>query len=343
MARNRTVLPLERAQVDVVQERSGVVGDRRISLRVCGEATQGYLLERYHAAPGEPSFVQRVNLFDDATIASFVEHDPYSAELESLYRAVIDVPKKALKFSGRETIQPEFASECVSESGLLTVMRNTILECGATNCFYHYFRIDEKTGNLKNHELLIGGTPVWSHRYVHRHWYLNDPAMAHARNDTRPLRASTLAPLPHDHWLNQQAQFLGLTSNVFFPAHRRDDDTIGLLHVSSSLPAAQGEEIIWRNRRTLRGLATEMLEWKVTAQRNTLAREMSLSHHELVALRLVGRGANARHVAEELKLQEHAVYQLFTSINKKMNSSHIRTSANKAKQFGFLAEGYISE
>lgn len=93
MARNRTVLPLERAQVDVVQERSGVVGDRRISLRVCGEATQGYLLERYHAAPGEPSFVQRVNLFDDATIASFVEHDPYSAELESLYRAVIDVPK----------------------------------------------------------------------------------------------------------------------------------------------------------------------------------------------------------------------------------------------------------
>ncbi|AIP66004.1 autoinducer binding domain-containing protein [Burkholderia thailandensis] len=343
MARNRTVFPPERAQVAVVQERRSVIGDKQISLRICGESTQGYLLERHHAAPREPSFVQRVNLFDHAVIASFIEHDPYSVELESLYRAVICMPKDALNPAEHEATQPEFASECVSESGLLTVMRNTISECGATNCFYHFFRIDEKTGNLKNHELLIGGTPVWAHRYVHRHWYLNDPAIAHARNDTRPLRASTLAPLPSDHWLNQQTQFLGLTSNVFFPAHRRDDDTIGLLHVSSSLPPEQGEEIIWRNRRTLRGLATEMLEWKVTSQRQTLAREISLSHHEIVALRLVGRGGNARHVAEELKLEEHAVYQLFTSINKKMNSSHIKTSANKAKQFGFLAEGYISD
>ncbi|AIO70456.1 autoinducer binding domain-containing protein [Burkholderia oklahomensis] len=343
MARNRTVFPIERAQVDVAQERKGVVGDKQISLRVCGEAAQGYLLERHHAAPREPSFVQRVNLFDGATVASFIEHDPYSAELKSLYRAVIDVPENAQRSFEDKAIQPEFASECISESGLLTVMRNTISECGATNCFYHYFRIDEKTGNLKNHELLIGGTPVWAHRYVHRHWYLNDPAIAHARNDTRPLRVSTLATLPSDHWLNQQAQFLGLTSNVFFPAHRRDDDMIGLLHVSSPLPPAQGEEILWRNRRTLRGLATEMLEWKVTAQRQMLAREMSLNHRELVALRLVDRGGNARHVAEELKLEEHAVYQLFTSINKKMNSGHIKTSAKKAKQFGFLAEGYISE
>ncbi|AOJ73057.1 MULTISPECIES: helix-turn-helix transcriptional regulator [Burkholderia] len=343
MARNRTVFPIEHARMDVTQERNGVVGDKQISLRICGDAAQGYLLERHHAAPRQPSFVQRLDLFDGATVTSFIEHDPYSVELESLYRAVVGVPENTVESTEYKAIQPEFASECVSESGLLTVMRNTAAECGATNCFYHYFRIDEKTGNLKNHELLIGGTPVWAHRYVHRHWYLNDPAIAHARNDTRPLRASTLATLPSDHWLNQQTQLLGLASNVFFPAHRRDDDTIGLLHVSSSLPPAQGEEIIWRNRRTLRGLATEMLEWKVTAQRQMLAREMSLSRRELVALRLVGRGGNARHVAEELQLDEHAVYQLFTSINKKMNSSHIKTSANKAKQLGFLAEGYISE
>lgn len=62
---------------------------------------------------------------------------------------------------------------------------------------------------------------------------------------------------------------------------------------------------------------------------------MSLNHRELVALRLVDRGGNARHVAEELKLEEHAVYQLFTSINKKMNSGTSRRARKKRSSSAF--------
>ncbi|NIF74949.1 beta-lactamase family protein [Burkholderia sp. Ap-962] len=63
----------------------------------------------------------------------------------------------------------------------------------------------------------------------------------------------------------------------------------------------------------------------------------------LAVLRLVARGGNARHVAEELGVGERAVYQLFSAINRKLDSEHIRVSADKARQLGLLGDGYIAE
>ncbi|MET5116555.1 transcriptional regulator, partial [Burkholderia pseudomallei] len=70
--------------------------------------------------------------------------------------------------------------------------------------------------------------------------------------------------------------------------------------------------------------------------------ELSLAAQDVIALRLVARGGGARQVAEELRLDERAVYQLFTAINRNMDSKHIKSSATKAKRGGMLAEGYIS-
>ncbi|AJX85568.1 autoinducer binding domain-containing protein [Burkholderia pseudomallei] len=245
--------------------------------------------------------------------------------------------------SAASVAQPEFAVECEHDGALLALMRRICASCGATQCFYHWFVVDEDTGEFTAHDLLIGGAPAWAQRYVHQHWYLNDPAVAHARDNTQPLRGSALAELRSDHWLNHYAQTQGLGSNVFFPAHRRDVSTFGLLHVAAPLPAPHGEDALWRNRRVLRGLANEMLEWRVVRRRRELAQELSLAAQDVLALRLVARGGGARHVAEELRLDERAVYQLFTAINRKMDSKHIKSSATKAKRLGLLAEGYISK
>ncbi|WP_063534322.1 autoinducer binding domain-containing protein [Burkholderia sp. MSMB1589WGS] len=379
MARQSTSVPFEPSSSDLARTRVGIVDGKRISLGVQGDALRGFVLERRCKSPGEPVSTQRVGLRDPAAVAAFVEHDPYAAQLGIDYRALLDVHRAAgdAGLHGMLAVhdarhahaandasdayrpaeraaaapaalaapaaQPEFAVECEHDGALLALMRWICASCGATQCFYHWFVVDEDTGEFTTHDLLIGGAPAWAQRYVHQHWYLNDPAVAHARDNTQPLRGSALAELPSDHWLNHYAQTQGLGSNVFFPAHRRDVSTFGLLHVATPLSAPHGEDALWRNRRVLRGLANEMLEWRVVRRRRELAQELSLAAQDVLALRLVARGGGARHVAEELRLDERAVYQLFTAINRKMDSKHIKSSATKAKRLGLLAEGYISK
>lgn len=331
-------IPTGIALVDVV--RHCVVDSKRISLGVRGDAALGYGLERRCQSPGEPVSVQHVDLQESVTVAAFMEHDPYAHQLGNVYRAVLGALDHR-EYRPMEAARPRWASECENERMLLTLMRSICEASGATNCFYHWFVLDEQTGDFESHHLLVGGAPAWAQRYVHRHWYLNDPAVAHARDSTEPLRGSALVSLPADHWLNQQAHDHGLCSNVFFPAHRRDDTMFGLLHVSAPLPAPQGEEPLWQDHRLLRGLANELLEWRVMQLRQKLSREFSLSYAEVQALRLVAHGGSARNVAEELKIGERAVYQVFTAINRKMNSKHIKSSASKAKQWRLLGEGLL--
>ncbi len=319
-----------------MQIRHGVVEGRRISLAVRGESSRGFLLERRSRGEGEPLSTQRIGACDAAAIAAFVEHDPYRLQLVNEYRAVLAAldpyPASAVR-----SAPPRFASECDDEGLLIDLMRRVCATYGATHCFFHLFFVDEDSGDVAAHDLLVGGAPAWAQRYVHEHWHINDPAAAHARDDTWPLRAASLSALPFDHWLKRQAPAHGLNGSVFFPAHRRDVPAFGVLHVD----APQGDETLWQNRRLLRGLADELLEWQVTQRRRQLAGSLSLGAQEVLALSLVARGGGARHVAEELMLGERAVYQLFTAINRKMNCEHIKISANKARHLGLLSEGYI--
>lgn len=317
--------------------RQSFVDGKRISLAVRGDAAKGFRLERRSSSPGEPVSTQYLDLQDKTAAAAFIEHDPYAVQLTNDYRAVLPVEDPREQHVAHATL-PEFASDCENERELLLLMRGICQALGATQCFYHWFVLDEQAIDFETHDLLVGGAPAWAQRYVHQHWHLNDPAAAHARDEARPLRGSSLVSLPASHWLRQQAQAHGMRSNVFFPAHRRDDPMFGLLHVSTPLPPPQGEEPLWRHRRTFTGLADELLDWRVTRVRQELARRLSLSYTEVLALRLIERGGSARHVAEELKIGERAVYQLFLTINRKMDSRHIKSSASKAKRYGLLRE-----
>jgi DNA-binding CsgD family transcriptional regulator len=329
----------EHAPPDAVQVRQALVEGKRLSLSVLGDGARGFRLERRRVASGEPVSVLHVDLQDTAMVQAFMEADPHAAQLKNDYTAVLDTVAEGDWRPG-DRREPEYASECENLRDLLVLMRRVSRSCGAAHCFYHWFVAPEDDGDggadIARHEVLVGGAPAWIHRYTHNHWYLNDPAVAHARENTQPLRASALALAPQ-HWLNQDAPALGLGSSLFFAAHRRDDATFGVLHVSTPWPAPRGEDPLWRNRRVLRGLATELLEWRVLRGRQELARQLSLSYTEVMALRLVERGGSARHVAEELKICERAVYQLFVAINRKLNSKHIKSSASKAKQCGLLS------
>jgi DNA-binding CsgD family transcriptional regulator len=318
MARNTKARSTEHAPPDAVQVRQAFIEGKRLSLSVLGDGARGFRLEQ-----------------DAAQVAAFIDEDPYAAQLKNDYRAVLDTVAEG-EWQAGDARGPEFASECENERDLLVLMRRIAKNCGAAHCYYHWFVAAEEGTDFARHEVLVGGAPAWIQRYVHHHWYLNDPAVAHARENTQPLRGSALKLAPN-HWLNQEAPALGLGSSLFFPAHRRDDSTFGVLHVSTPWPAPRGEDPLWRNRRVLRGLADEFLEWRVLRGRQELARQLSLSYTEVVALRLVERGGSARHVAEELQIGERAVYQLFVAINRKLNSKHIKSSASKAKQCGLLS------
>ncbi|MCM2494311.1 helix-turn-helix transcriptional regulator [Burkholderia glumae] len=337
---------------DLLQVRHGVTDGKQIALVARGSPRHGFVLERHRRAPGEPHSIQRINAGDRAALAAFVAHDPYAAQLGDEYRAVLDALAAAEPAEGSGVAAPAaahaperlpaYASECENDAELIALMRRITGACGAVQCFYHWFMYDERSGEVSAHQLLIGGDPAWAQRYVDRHWYLNDPAVAHAQDDTRPLRGSSLA-MPPGHWLNRQGPLHGMRSHQFHPAHRRDVATVGVLHVSTAAEPPGGEEALWAHRRPLRGLANELLEWQVLRRRRELAATLSLEARELRALRLVARGGSARHVAAELGVTERAVYQLFTAINRKLDSEHIKVSANKARQLGLLGDGYIQE
>ncbi|AJK48340.1 helix-turn-helix transcriptional regulator [Burkholderia plantarii] len=354
---------------DLLQVRHGVTGGKQISLVARGSPRHGFVLERHRRAPGEPHSIQRIDARDRAALAEFVAQDPYAAQLGDEYRAVLDAlaaaadgPAEAAGPAGGQGSPgapgasgapapaapraperlPAYASECESDAELITLMRRITGACGAVQCFFHWFVYDERSGEVAAHHLLIGGDPAWAQQYVDRHWYLNDPAVAHAHDDTRPLRGSSLV-MPSGHWLNRHGPLHGMRSHQFHPAHRRDVATIGVLHVSTAAEPPGGEEVLWAHRRPLRGLANELLEWQVLRRRRELAATLSLEARELQALRLVARGGSARHVAAELGIAERAAYQLFTAINRKLDSEHIKVSANKARQLGLLGDGYIQE
>lgn len=326
---------------DAVQIRHHVVDGKRIMLALRGDATRGFLLERHCRSPDEPDSILRVDAHDREAVAELIDHDPYVAQLGHVYRAMLDTlppPQPGVT----STAPPDTAFDCDSEAALSALTRRVCLASGATHFFYHGFVANETDAEFVAHDMLIGGPPAWAQRYVDQHWYLNDPALAHARDDTQPLRASSLE-LRDDHWLNQYASSIGLRSNLFFPAHRRDVASFGLLHVSAPLPAPQGEASMLRHQRQLRGLASELLEWQVLRRRRAVAAALALTRREILALQLVARGGSARHVAEELGLGERAVYQLFTALNRKLDCSHIKVSASKAKQLGLLSDSYISK
>ncbi|WP_186162528.1 helix-turn-helix transcriptional regulator [Burkholderia gladioli] len=329
---------------DALQIRHGVVGGVRLSLVARGDAERGFVFERHRRAPGEPVSIQRLDAGERAALAAFVAHDPFAAPLANEYRAVLDALETGLARAGAapRLDEPAYASECESDAELIALMRRVTAACDAAQCFFHWFVFDEPSGEPAVHHLLVGGDPAWAQRYTGGHWYLNDPALAAAREDTRPMRGSALA-LPAGHWLPRHGAAHGMGSHQFHPAHRRDVATVGVLHVSTPHPPPAGEDRLWAHRRQLRGLANELLEWQVLRRRRELADTLALEPREVQALRLVARGGNARHVAEELGVGERAVYQLFSAINRKLDTEHIRVSANKARQLGLLGDGYIAE
>lgn len=317
------------------ETRRRTIGMRRISVSLVGTKAHGYLFERREDSPSRPISSMYVDPSDAVLMSEFIRADPLSIHLKDLYDGLWERIKRG-EPSSKCAASQNFSSDCASELELMRLLANASRQYGAEFYFYHRFAVNDRTREIERHAILIGGSARWAHRYVENHWYLNDPILAHSLVETRPLRGSSVRGLSAGHWLLQQTAQYGVASNVFFPAHGRADGTIGLLHVGTSEAAPRGEEMLWHNRRVLRGLAAEIMDWYVERERREALGAWALTDAQLAALRLVARGGSARHVARELGMDERAVYRLFAKINHTMDCAHIKISANKAMKFGLF-------
>ncbi|MEQ5842442.1 autoinducer binding domain-containing protein [Paraburkholderia acidicola] len=330
------VWPESESDRRLVQTREVLVNDGRVALCLIDCEDNGLLLERVFIDRDGARTIQRLDAGNEIQLMAFLQSDPYIDLLRDSYNRVLTTIRSVGQPSVPVAALPAHVSECRDELEVLALMRSICASNGGMECLYRWITVGEQDMVIESHVILAHCHPAWTQSYVHNHWVLNDPAVDYARHETAPLRGSDIKPYRDEHWFAQKAGVYGLNSNVFFPAHRRRDPMFGLLHVSSHMPSPEGEDLIWQNRQNLRGLAAELLEWRVMQLRQTAAQQFPLSTPEVVALRVIRRGGSAAHVAHELSITEREAYRLFRQINVKMGCGHIRVSAGAAQTYGLL-------
>lgn len=335
-------LTAEHPSYDVLATRHVTIEQTQITFRLRRMHGAGFVLERESSSPHGFATTQLVPFGENQVTRTFIDGDPYSEKLQGAYHLLLnEAVRHGAHSAPAYTSLPTNIAEASNEAQLFELVHRACAAAGADNWFYYWFTLDASEHDIVRQDILVGGNGAWPQLYTFRHGYLADPAVAYARADASPARRSSLYRLlPRDHWLNVDASAYEIQDGVFFPAHHRTRSTFGLLHVSTSVRDAKGEERLWGNRSFLRALAADLLDWRMMRQQIGLIRQFDLTREYLTILWVIDRGGEAQHVASELDISIGAVYRLFRKINEKMDCRHIRASAHKAKQLGLLG-GYI--
>jgi hypothetical protein len=220
---------------------------------------------------------------------------------------------------------------------LLPIAQTVTRALGAEQYIFSWLVLDEKSSDVIEHRYLVGCDPAWLNKYIDRVWYMNDPLLDYAKRNVKPVLSSRLDLYSDAHWLATEAATHGLRNNLVCPVHAGTNSFLVMLQASNAEPRKAGEGILWRNRRLLRELACELLDWRLVGLRQQATSQFDLGEQDLEVLRMVHDGGKASHVAEVLNVSVKAVYKVvYPRINQKMGTPGVRSHALRVTLFTAL-------
>jgi DNA-binding CsgD family transcriptional regulator len=331
----------------VVYEGVDRVGRDEVTLRLrrgCGEI---FTLERQLVRAGGVTLTQVFPVGAESALHDFASADPYGDSLQGSYLALRH--RYLSEGGGRRTaiqrsdIPGDFVDQigeiehCHHEAELLPIAQAVTQALGAEQYIFSWLVLDEKSGDVIEHRYLVGCDPAWLNKYIDRVWYMNDPLLEYAKRNVTPVLSSRLDLYSDAHWLATEATTHGFRNNLICPVHAGTNSFIVMLQASNAEPREVGEGALWRNRRLLRALACELLDWRLVGLRQYATSQFDLSEQDLEVLRMVHDGGTASHVAEVLNVSVKAVYKVaYPRINHKMGTPHINKAAALAVSCGLI-------
>ncbi|USX11206.1 helix-turn-helix transcriptional regulator [Paraburkholderia fungorum] len=291
------------------------------------------------------SQILAINGVDD--LSDFAAADPYETRLQGSYdrirqkyAAAVEGDRPRADGTGDPVKLIGDLSTCATEGALLSTVRAIVADLGGTQFTYQWIRFDganPATGDPLETRYLVGCRLGWMQQYIAKLWYMNDPCVMYARTNVAPALTSHVNVHRTDHWLITEARKHGFASGMVVPSHMHGHGLVGLLHVSNSLRAPAGEEVLWDNRVLFRAMSSELLDWHVSQVRQNALAKYDLSEEETQILRTLRDGGTASHVADQLGVSVHTVYKTFYQrITRKTGATRITEAVEKAAAHGLL-------
>ncbi|MDO4683355.1 MAG: autoinducer binding domain-containing protein [Lautropia sp.] len=232
----------------------------------------------------------------------------------------------------------EALASCEKEGVLHRVLRRVMAGMDIRQFLFCTFSVGAE-GACSHHHFLVGCAPGWMQLYQQRHWYHNDPFLAHARAQARPALGSQLpCQSVGQQQMREMAARYGFRSCMVVPAHDSTHVFVGALLVANEDdPREGGEARLWRWQVLLRALSTILLEQRLSVHQRDLLQAWQLGARDLDMLALVSDGLAAHEVAARLSLSVSTVYAAYARLNEKLGVARIQESARLVRQYGLLS------
>jgi DNA-binding CsgD family transcriptional regulator len=330
---------------EVVYEGVNRLGRDEVTLRLRRGGGDLFTLERQLIRAGGVTLTQVFPVGADAELHDFASADPYGDSLQSSYLALKQ--RYLSEARGRTVVQRpgipgDFLDQigeiehCRHEAELLQIAQTVTRALGAEQYIFSWLVLDAKSSDVIEHRYLAGCDPAWLNKYIDHVWYMNDPSLEYAKRNATPVLLSRLDLYNDVHWLTEAAAH-GFRNNLVCPVHAGTNSVLVMLQASNAEPTEAGEGILWRNRRELRALACELLDWCLAGLQQQATSQFGLSEEELKVLRLVHGGGTASNVSDALQVSAKTVYSVvYPRINNKMGTPNINKAAAMAVSCGLI-------
>ncbi|CAE6841290.1 hypothetical protein R75465_06729 [Paraburkholderia aspalathi] len=330
---------------EAVYEGVNRLGRDEVTLRLRRGGGDLFTLERQLVRAGGVTLTQVFPVGAEAELHDFASADPYGDSLQGSYLAL---RQRYLSESGgraaqRPRLDGNFLDQigeiehCRHEAELLPIAQAVTQALGAEQYIFSWLVLDEKSGDVIEHRYLAGCDPAWLNKYIDRMWYMNDPSLEYAKRNVTPVLSSRLDLYSDAHWLATEAAAHGFRNNLVCPVHSGTGSVFVMLQASNARRTEAGEEVLWRNRRSLRLLTCELLDWRLAGLRQQATSQFGLSEQELKVLRMVHDGGTAANVAEALGVSVKTVYGVvYPRINNKMDTPNINKAVAMAVSSGLI-------
>jgi len=219
------------------------------------------------------------------------------------------------------------------------VVRAILDETGALLDATHWIfaTIAPQTSPIESWRFLVGCPAKWCQIYARNHWYLNDPVMQYALENTTPRLISNL-PLSTagQRRMLQEAKQFGFDDGIVVPAHGPNNIRVGALYLAYAVARTMPLELLNAVRSALRALAATLLDWDSACLRRDLLNETRLTEREIRLLGYELRGFTAQDIANLEEVPVNSVNRTFGSIINKMGMTNKREAARLALASGLV-------
>lgn len=218
------------------------------------------------------------------------------------------------------------------ESELTECLKALVTALGGESYVFVSLQPGPSTANRATHRFLIGCRPEWCQMYNAKKWFMTDPFLEYARNNTAPISGSEIVPETQgQREMLAAASNNGFRSGIVVPVHTNASERMGVLYIGSEDSQATGEKRLTAHRLYFRALAMELLDWSIRMAKREILEAHGITEFDLRVVAYLKCGFTAQDIARETDVSVQTVYRNFRAIKDKLGVSHISDAVKFAE------------